>query len=60
MDTKKVESFVFNGTVDGVGFGFKVEGCSTESEARVKLIGQLEKLVEQLRIDEAKIDEPKN
>lgn len=49
ITTSKVETFIFKGTVGEMTLNFPVNGCATEDEARIKLIGQLEAVLAQLK-----------
>ena len=52
--TDKLETYVFKGTVGEMNLNFPVQGCGSEEEARVKLIGMLEGVLTQLKNDSTK------
>lgn len=49
IEVNKATAFIFKGTVGDMTLNFKIDGCETEEDAKVKLINVLESLLTQLK-----------
>ena len=54
METTEIKSYLFKGVVDNQPYAFELKGMDSQSSARLKLIENLEKVIEQLKADEVK------